>query len=323
MKGPEALRQSTQQGYEYWVMAFYKYVIIDDPENFKEEHREFCKNIGIKTRIIVADEGINGVVSGSIETCRQYIKALTSIPKFSDINFKIDEVGQPAVRRTRVLHKQEIVNSGIGHLKDEISPFKKTGEHIDPKDFKRLKDRDDVVVVDVRSDYEHAMGSFKNAVKLDISNFREFPDQLEALEPYKDKKIITYCTGGIKCEKATSLLLKQGFKDVGQLKGGIIQYAKEAKGEDFKGKCYVFDERVVVDVNDVNPELISPCQHCGQKTDRIINCANPDCHDQVIVCEDCGWAWKGTCCQDCYDHPDRRPYDGTGYYPKDKRVQRL
>src|SRR5690606_32422519 len=125
-----------------------------------------------------------------------------------------------------------------------------------------MKDRDDVVVLDVRSNYEHNVGRFKNAVTLDIENFREFPDQIEALSAYKDKKILTYCTGGIKCEKASALLLKNGFTDVYQLHGGIIKYGKEAGGKDFEGKCYVFDNRLTVDVNRVNPTEVATCRNC-------------------------------------------------------------
>src|SRR5690606_36332622 len=130
---------------------------------------------------------------------------------------------------------------------------KETGKHLEPHEFMARKDRDDVVVLAVRSNYEHNVGRFKNALTLDIDNFREFPEKIAELEAYKDKKILTYCTGGIKCEKASALLLKSGFADVYQLHGGIIKYGKEAGGKDFEGKCYVFDNRVTVDVNRVNP----------------------------------------------------------------------
>src|SRR5690606_7629349 len=124
--------------------------------------------------------------------------------------------------------------------------------------------------------YEHNVGRFKNAVTLDIENFREFPDKIEELAAYKDKKILTYCTGGIKCEKASALLLKSGFKDVYQLHGGIIKYGKETGGKDFEGKCYVFDNRVTVDVNHVNPTEVATCHNCGVTSSRMINCANPE-----------------------------------------------
>lgn len=307
----------SEQPFPYEVFSFYKFTPVQDPATFQEEHLAFCKSIGVQSRIIVATEGINGVVSGTREACRQYREHLSGFPEFSDIHFKIDETEKPYMRGTYVRHKKEIINSGIDAI-EHITPLKRTGDHIDPKEFKQLKDRDDVVVVDVRSKYETEVGHFKNAVTLDIDNFREFPEKLQALEAYKDKKILTYCTGGIKCEKATSLLLEKGFEDVGQLEGGILNYAKKEGGEDFRGKCYVFDERVVINVNQVNPEVISTCIHCGRESARMINCANAACNQQLVMCEDCGWEWSGACSHECLHHPKKRPYDGTGYYPKDR-----
>ena len=305
---------------QYEVFSFYKFVHLNDPEGFKKDHYEFCCKIGVKTRIIVAAEGINGVVSGHKEACHQYREHLKAFPEFADIHFKIDETDKPYLRKVQIRHKPEIINSGIEE-KSEVSPLKDTGEHIDPETFKHLKDRDDVIILDVRSRYETEVGHFKNAVTLDIDNFREFPEKLRELAQYKDKSILTYCTGGIKCEKATALLKEQGFKDPKQLEGGILNYAKETGGEDFEGKCYVFDERLVIDVNKVNPRTISLCVHCDQPSARVINCANPDCNDQVIVCEDCGWEWEGACSEECLQNPRKRPYDGTGYYPKDKMLK--
>jgi UPF0176 protein len=179
-----------------------------------------------------------------------------------------------------------------------------------------MKDWDDVIILDVRSNYEHKMGKFKNAVTLDIENFRDFPAMINKLAQYKNKKILTYCTGGIKCEKASALLLKEGFKDVYQLHGGIIKYGKEAQGKDFEGKCYVFDNRIAVDVNTVNPIVVSNCGNCGKTTTKMINCANPECNKHFTQCNECGVALDGSCSDACQNHPRKRPYDGTGYYVK-------
>ena len=168
----------------------------------------------------------------------------------------------------------------------------------------------------MRSNYEHELGKFKNAITLDIENFRDFPDKINELEHLKGKKVITYCTGGIKCEKASAYLLEQGFKDVYQLHGGIIRYGLEAGGEDFEGKCYVFDNRVAVDVNKINPTVVSTCHICGNKSDRMVNCANPTCNLHVPICEECGWEMEGACSDECKEHPQKRPYNGTGYYQK-------
>ena len=212
-------------------------------------------------------------------------------------------------------YKSEIVHSGLRdpHI---IDPNRQTGKHLEPKEFLAMKDRDDVVILDVRSDYEHSLGHFKNAVTLDIENFRDFPAKINELAKFKDKKILTYCTGGIKCEKASALLLHQGFSDVYQLHGGIIKYGKEAGGQDFEGKCYVFDNRLSVDVNSVNPVVIATCRNCGTVTDKMINCANPECNEHFTQCDACGEKLEGCCSNTCQTHPRKRVYDGTGYYVK-------
>ena len=139
---------------------------------------------------------------------------------------------------------------------------------------------------------------------------------MKELQQYKGKKILTYCTGGIKCEKASALLLQEGFEDVYQLHGGIIKYGKEAGGKDFEGKCYVFDNRVTVDVNSVNPVVVSTCRNCGKTTPKMINCANPECNEHFTQCDECGWKMGGCCSDACKTHPRKREYDGTGYYVK-------
>jgi UPF0176 protein len=212
-------------------------------------------------------------------------------------------------------YKAEIVHSG---LRDPgiIDPETKTGIHLEPKDFVKMKDDEDVVIVDVRSNYEHSIGRFKNAITFDMENFRDFPEKINELAKYKNKKIVTYCTGGIKCEKASALLLHEGFENVYQLHGGIIKYGKEAGGEDFEGKCYVFDNRVAVDVNSVNPLVISTCRNCGAHTTKMINCANPECNEHFTQCDGCGEKLDGACSDSCQSHPRIRVYDGTGYYVK-------
>lgn len=300
---------------KYNTLLYYCYSTIADAEQFAADHLKFCKSLGLVGRIIVADEGLNGTVSGTVEACKAYMDAVYADGRFNSTEFKIDEVDEPSFVKMHVRYKSEIVHSG---LRDPniINPQQQTGKHLEPKDFLAMKDQDDVIVLDVRSNYEHSLGKFKNAVTLDIENFRDFPAMIDQLAQYKDKKILTYCTGGIKCEKASALLLHEGFKDVYQLHGGIIKYGKEAGGEDFEGKCYVFDNRLSVDVNSVNPKTISTCLNCGKVTDKMINCANPECNEHFTQCDECGEAMLGCCSDVCMEHPRRRVYDGTGYYVK-------
>lgn len=299
----------------YQTLLYYCYSPIENAEEFAATHLEFCKSLGLVGRIIVADEGLNGTVSGTAEACQRYMQEVHADPRFAKTDFKIDVVEEPSFIKMHCRYKAEIVHSG---LRDPlvIDPNKETGKHLEPEEFMEMKDRDDVVVLDVRSNYEHSVGRFKNAVTLDIENFREFPEKIKELEQYKDKKILTYCTGGIKCEKASALLLKEGFEEVYQLHGGIIKYGKEAGGKDFEGKCYVFDNRVTVDVNSVNPSVVSTCKNCGTVTSKMINCANPVCNEHFTQCDVCGWKMQGCCSTACMEHPHKREYDGTGYYVK-------
>jgi len=161
------------------------------------------------------------------------------------------------------------------------------------------------------------VGKFKNAITLDIGNFRDFPAKLDELEQYKGKKIVTYCTGGIKCEKASAYLLEQGFEDVYQLHGGIIKYGIEENGEDFEGKCYVFDNRVVKEVNTINPSIVSKCYVTDEPCDRMVNCANPTCNRHMPLSEKGAEKYNGCCSAACMNHPDVREYDGSGAYAKE------
>jgi UPF0176 protein len=299
----------------YNTLLYYCYSTIADGEQFAADHLKFCKSLGLTGRIIVADEGLNGTVSGSVEACKTYMETIHADERFAKTEFKIDEVDTPSFVKMHVRYKSEIVHSGLRDP-NVIDPKQKTGIHLEPQEFLAMKDRDDVVVLDVRSNYEHSLGKFKNAVTLDIDNFRDFPDMINQLAQYKDKKILTYCTGGIKCEKASALLLHEGFPEVYQLHGGIIKYGKEAGGEDFEGKCYVFDNRLSVDVNSVNPVVISTCFNCGKTTPKMINCANPECNEHFTQCDECGTAMDGCCSDACKEHPRKRVYDGTGYYVK-------
>lgn len=294
------------------IILYYCYTPIVDPELFREEHHLFCLELGLRGRIIIAAEGINGTVSGTKEACEKYMAVLKADSRFQSIEFKVEEYDKHAFAKLHVRVKDEIVHSGLMH----INPNQQTGIHLEPDEFKKMKNEKDVVLLDVRSNYEHHVGKFKNAVTLDIENFRDFPEKIKELERYKNKKIITYCTGGIKCEKASAYLLEQGFENVYQLHGGIIKYGLEEGGEDFEGKCYVFDNRITVDVNEVNPTVLSTCYICGTTCDRMINCANSECNLHAPVCETCGWEMDGACSEKCKTNPAKRPYNGTGYYQK-------
>lgn len=294
----------------YHVLLYYCFAEVKDPAELQRQQLEKCLELDLRGRIIVAPEGLNGTVSGSPEACQAYMDWVHADPRFAGTDFKIEAVDTQAFARINVRIKQEIVHAGLPHIK----PYERTGQHLTPAEWKEMMKDPDVVLLDVRSDYEHNLGHFKGSRALNIGNFRELPEHLAEIEDLKGKKVLTYCTGGIKCEKASAFLLEQGFENVYQLLGGIIRYGLEEGGEDFEGKCYVFDNRIAVDVNQVNPSVVAQCYVCGSATERMVNCANAACNRHVTICPDCGVKLEGACSEACMEAPEKRPYNEKGYY---------
>ena len=301
---------------KYQILLFYCYTKINNPEKFREKHHFFCIENNIRGRIIISSEGINGTVSGKIEDREKYMNNFKKNKLFKNLEFKIDNYNSNTFQKLHVRLKNEIVNSGIKN----IDVTKETGKYIEPSEFKEILNNEpkDTIILDVRSNYEHEIGKFKNAITLDLENFRFFSDKIDEIEKTidKSKKVITYCTGGIKCEKASSFLIKKGFKNVYQLHGGIIKYGIEEGGENFHGKCYVFDNRIVKDINKINPTVISKCLVTGEKTDRMVNCANAECNKHFPLSEKGAEKFKGCCSKECMLSPKIRKYDGTGFYQR-------
>ncbi|MCP3659979.1 MAG: rhodanese-related sulfurtransferase [Bacteroidetes bacterium] len=295
---------------DYYILLYYCYAQIKNTEDFRQAHHIFCLKNNLRGRIVISKEGINGTVSGLEEDCLKYIKNLKADPKFKDIDFKIDNHYEHAFKKLNVRLKDEIVNSGLKDLDPNING----GKSIKPKEFQKFKEQKDVVILDVRSNYEHRQGTFKNAITFDIDNFREFPSKINKIEKYKDKNIVTVCTGNIKCEKASAYLVKKGFKNVYKLFGGIIKYGLETDGKDFEGECYVFDNRISIPINKVNSSIKNKCYVCKQPCQRMINCANSRCNIHTPICKSCSINTEGTCSQECKKSPYKRKYDGTGYY---------
>ncbi|MBK8472067.1 MAG: rhodanese-related sulfurtransferase [Sphingobacteriales bacterium] len=296
----------------FQTLLFYKYAYLEDAETFAAEHLRYCKTLGLKGRILVGNEGINGSVSGTPEQCATYMQHLSQDLRFEGIEFKIDDTDQIAFGKIHVRYRREIVHFGVD-IAPRLAATRLTAHEVFP-----IKDQPDVVMIDMRNNVEHQVGKFKNAVTLDLETFRDLPKHLPELEIYRNKRIIAYCTGGIRCEKATAYLIQQGFDrdKVFHIDGGIIKYAHQTGGTDFEGECYVFDKRVVAPVNTVNPSIISQCRLCGTPSAKMVNCANPECNEHFVLCAECGEKMQGACSTACYEHPRRRPYDGTGYYAR-------
>ncbi len=288
------------------VLLYYKYVPIWDYESFADEHLEFCKQLGVLGRIVIAEEGINGTVSGTIEQTEAYMRELRTDSRFEDMWFKIDEIHEHAFDKIFVRAKKEIVT---WRFEEDIDPTNTTGAYLTPEEFYAAMQQDDVIIIDGRNDYEYDLGHFQGAIRPQVKNSREFPDWIrENLGEFKDKKVLTYCTGGIRCEKLSGFLIKEGFTDVAQLHGGIVTYAKDptVRGQGFEGDCYVFDKRISVPVNQVNPSVVSKCLYCGIATARYRNCGHKGCHTQFFLCESCEEEHTRSCSPECKKAPKHR-----------------
>ena len=272
----------------YQVLLYYRFTSIDDPAAFADEHRALCEDLGLRGRILISGNGINGTVSGSTESCRAYMDTLQADLRFTGMPFKIDEVDGHVFQKLFVRVKSELVTFRTDY---DLDPSRKSGTHLSPAEYHAMLQRDDVIILDGRTDYEFDLGHFRNAIRPDVASFREFPAWIaEHMDDMKDRPILTYCTGGIRCELLTAWMLEEGFTDVYQLDGGIVTYGKdpEVKGALWDGKCYVFDERIAVDINHTDDRRITgACLHCGRPTERYVNCANLDCHKQHLSCEVC------------------------------------
>ncbi|MGX6443314.1 oxygen-dependent tRNA uridine(34) hydroxylase TrhO [Neobacillus sp. K501] len=291
---------------DYRILLYYKYVTIENPEETSNEHREFCNQLGLKGRIIIAAEGINGTVSGTIEQTDAYIKYMDEHPLFKGTWFKFDEASEHAFKKMKVRHRPELVTL---RLEDDVDPHITTGKHLKPKEFFEAMQREDTVVIDARNDYEYDLGHFRGAVKPDILNFRDLPQWIrENKEQFEGKKILTYCTGGIRCEKFSGWLLKEGFEDVSQLEGGIVTYGKdpEVQGDLWDGQLYVFDERISVPVNQKEHVVVGKDYFSGEPCERYVNCANPECNKKILCSEENEHKHLRSCSHECRTHPRNR-----------------
>ncbi|MFY0685307.1 MAG: rhodanese-related sulfurtransferase [Balneola sp.] len=288
----------------YEVILYYFFNTIEHPEQFAKQHKQFCKDLGIKGRIYISSEGINGTAAGTKEQMETYKKHLCSIPGFEQTEFKTDESDYIPFSKLICKTREEIVSLH----KDGVDP-KDGGNHLSPAEWRRVMEEEDHVMIDVRNNYESKIGHFKGALKPDVENFFDFPQWLAEAEIPKDKKVLMYCTGGIRCEKFSVLMKEQGWDDVNQLHGGILRYAKEEEGKHFEGKCFVFDDRLVVPVN---PKDLSPIAHCeitGKPADTYVNCANMECNKLFVCSEEGAHIMEGCCSEECKQSEFRRPFD--------------
>lgn len=292
----------------YFISTFYKFKKIEDPEAMKlflEEIAAKTETIGL---IILGHEGINATVASSSETgLAEFKRNILSKLELSELMFKDSKADKAPFRRFKVKIRAEIVTLGT----PELTPDKQKNHHLSPTEWNNvLKNEKDYVMIDTRNWYETKIGTFKGAVNPKTDQFTEFPKFMEQNNFEKDKKVLIFCTGGIRCEKGILELQRQGYDEVYQLEGGILNYLKEYPEDQFEGECFVFDHRVAVDQNLQATDKYKLCPHCGQPADTPIDCSRCDTH--TLICDDCAeLEWKKiTCSKNCAYHfqlhPDRK-----------------
>ncbi len=282
---------------KYNTLLYYQFCDIANPELFAKEHKKLCDSLGLKGRILVATEGLNGSVSGTQEQTDAYISAVMQDERFRNMDFKVEQGASIPFTKMRVLVKNETIAM---HEKIDIA---NAAPYTTADELKEIYEADeDIIVLDTRNDYEWKVGKFKNAVTMPIKTFREFPQKvLEMFGDKKDKKIVTYCTGGIRCEKATAFMREQGFTNVTQLHNGIITYIQKHPNTHWEGKCFVFDKRLMSDVGQTGKDEMNACAACGGDCDLLRNCRNVACDKYVTLCNECQVKLNGNCSQACFE----------------------
>jgi UPF0176 protein len=294
----EKLQNSTEKRI---TLSFYKYVHLENPAAYRDQlYADFFK-LGVFGRIYVAEEGINAQISVPNNNFDAFEEYVDNSPELSGerLNIAIDDNGK-SFFKLKIQVRSKIVADG---LNDSTFDVTDRGVHLKAEDFNKLANDPNTIIVDMRNHYESEVGHFERAICPDVDTFREaLPVVENILEDKKDKNIIMYCTGGIRCEKASAYYKHKGFQNVFQLEGGIIEYARQvnAKGlvNKFKGKNFVFDERLGERISD---DVISVCHQCGEKSDAHTNCKNDGCHLLFIQCEKCAEKHEGCCSNECQE----------------------
>ena len=281
------------------IILFYKYVYIQNPQALAAEQLSLCQDLGLLGRIIIAHEGINATLGGPKDAIERYKQTLLDYPLFRDVDIKEGDGEAAHFPRLKVMVKKEIVRFGVD---PDLVSARDAGKYLSAQEVHALLEQspEDMVVLDVRNNYESRVGAFKDAVLAPINHFRELPDYIDKnLEQFKDKQVVMYCTGGVRCERATAYLKKKKVaKEVYHIKGGIHRYAEAFPQGFFKGKNYVFDGRVT---HQVTQDVLAHCEHCNISYDDYSNCVNAECNKQIIVCPTCIPMYHNTCSQHCLE----------------------
>jgi len=295
----------------YLVLAYYYFLKpparLEDVARFVKAHQQFLKDKDAKGRIYINETGINGQMSIHEKDAESYIEWLRQQGPFHDIEFKVHLSEDHAFAKMTVKYRKQ-----LAALDSEVD-LNLTGEHVPAKQWKEMLEAqdEDTILIDVRNDYEWKVGHFEGAILPELENFRDFTDyvdHLKRLYDAKKTKVMMYCTGGIRCELYSALMRQKGFDTVYQLQGGVIKYGLEEGVSHWKGKLFVFDDRMVVPISKEETEVISRCAHCNEPSDTYYNCANMDCNALFLACPACAQALQGCCSEKCTHEPRVRAF---------------
>jgi UPF0176 protein len=272
------------------VLLYYWYGVVRDPEKLMHDQRQLCERLNLKGRIIVAAEGINATVEGLVKDTAAYVVAMQKDKRFKKkaIDFKYSTGTGEAFPKLSVKLRTEIVSSHFGD--EDFNPAEFTAPYFTAEELHTwIEEKKEFYIIDMRNSYEHAVGHFAGSILPTLRNFRDLKDYLPKLGHLKDKTVVTVCTGGVRCEKASGFLLKHGFTDVYQLYGGIVTYMEKYPNQNFLGKLYVFDNRVVMGFNTESPEhvVVGTCEKCGQPSENYVNDDGGTYRHHFICCSDC------------------------------------
>ncbi len=287
---------------KYQVLLYYLYVPVADPEKLRQEQLELCLKLNLLGRIIVSGEGINGTVEGLAQDTKKYMEIMDKDLRFTGMHFKKSRGTGSAFSKLSVKARDDIVSNAVKEL--ELNPNQLTGKYLTPEELHGwIHSGRKFFMVDMRNDYETAVGYFKDSILAPFQNFRDLPKVLEKLESLKGETVVTVCTGGVRCEKASGFLIKNGFEDVYQLCGGIVSYMEKYPNEDFLGKLYVFDGRVTMGFNTHSPNhvIVGKCSKCNKSADTYYDCKNVYCRGRrhFISCGECIKKTGGFCSPNC------------------------
>lgn len=307
------------------IILFYKYVSIQYPQQILKWQKKICQELNLKGRVILAKEGINGTLGGTTENLERYKQAMEEHPLFGNIDFKESHNTGDHFPRLRIVVKNEIVNLG---LDPKVVRAEDAGIALDPEKAHRLiaEKPENLVIIDCRNTVESAIGRIENAIVPHTKYFREFPEYVDThLEDLKDKQVLMYCTGGVRCERASAYIKSKGVaQEVYHMKGGVHRYVEAFPNGFFKGKNYVFDGRVAVKVTD---DVLGTCYVCARPWDEYTNCLRADCNRHYIGCPECIQKLHNTCSTECDElvnikNAAKRPQPMKAYIDENTNIQK-